>query len=66
MCTEPKGRGCSFRRVGGSSLPTCQMAPPQPATESQKPFVESCWKKAPKYAQGEMTQDGARSWAEWK
>ena len=33
----------------------------QPATESQKTFVESRWKKAPKYAQGGTTHDGARS-----
>lgn len=29
----------------------------QPATESQKNFVESRWKKAPKYAQGEVVND---------
>ena len=34
----------------------------QPATGSQKTFVESGWKKAPKYAQGEMTQDVVHSW----
>ena len=29
----------------------------QPATESQKTFVESRWNKAPKYVQGEMARD---------
>lgn len=32
----------------------------QPATDSQKTFVESRWKKAPKYVQGEMTNDTPR------
>jgi len=33
----------------------------QPATESQKTFVESRWKKAPKSVQGEVAHDAARS-----
>ena len=33
----------------------------QPATESQKTFVESRWKKAPKYAQSGTVHDTARS-----
>jgi ATP-dependent helicase IRC3 len=33
----------------------------QPATENQKTFVESRWSKAPKYVQGEMAHDAARS-----
>ena len=33
----------------------------QPATESQKTFVESRWKKAPKYAQSGTGHDTARS-----
>ena len=33
----------------------------QPATESQKTFVESRWNKAPKYVQGEMVQDASRN-----
>jgi hypothetical protein len=33
----------------------------QPATESQKTFVESRWNKAPKYAQGEAAHDAVRS-----
>lgn len=33
----------------------------QPATESQKTFVESRWNKAPKYAQGEVVDDPART-----
>ena len=46
---------CPFRRVART----------QPATESQKTFVEFRWKKAPKYVQGEMTwRDAVRSWAE--
>lgn len=32
----------------------------QPATESQKSFVESRWNKAPKYVQGEAVNDAAR------
>ena len=33
----------------------------EPATESQKSFVESRWNKAPKYVQGEMRNDAART-----
>jgi len=33
----------------------------EPATESQKSFVESRWNKAPKYVQGEMRNDAARA-----
>jgi len=32
-----------------------------PATETQKTWVESYWKKAPKHVQGEMADDAARS-----
>ena len=33
----------------------------EPATESQKSLVESRWNKAPKYVQGEMMNDPART-----
>ena len=33
----------------------------QPATESQKTFVESRWHKAPKYVQGETGHDAAHN-----
>ena len=33
----------------------------QPATENQKSFVESRWNKAPRYAQGGVIDDAARS-----
>jgi len=33
----------------------------EPATASQKSLVESRWNKAPKYVQGEMRDDAART-----
>ena len=54
MCTEPKGRV--------SRCQPAKVARAQPATESQKTFVESRWKKASKSAQGEMTQDVVHNW----
>ena len=33
----------------------------QPATENQKTFVQFRWNKAPKYVQGEVLNDAARS-----
>ena len=33
----------------------------EPATESQRAFVEARWNKAPKYVQGEMKHDAART-----
>ena len=54
MYTEPKGRV--------SRCQPAKVARAQPATESQKTFVESRWKKASKSAQGEMTQDVVHNW----